>query len=274
MKRPTATTTLPRPAGLPSGADAGSSIDPRIRERRAGVLRSEARRRLRRALAVVGVVALVAGSWALLHSGLFSARVITVVGSAHTPQAQVTAAAGLARHPPLLDVDVAAAAAAVERLPWVRWASVERQWPDGVRITVAERRPSAVVAEPPPAHGWALVDRTGRVLAVAAVRPAGLVEVSGAAVTGRPGSTLRTLRGAVAVASSLPKAFAAQVGEISEASDGTVTLHLTSPVTVYLGSTSNLHQKYEDVAALLAQAQLRAGDVIDVSAPATPVVRP
>lgn len=264
----------PRPREPRSG---GARIDPRIRERRAGVLRSEARRRLRRALAVLGALGLAGGAWGLLHSPLFSARVVTVVGSARTPAAAVVAAAGLAGRPPLLDVNAAAAAAAVDRLPWVRRARVVRQWPDGVRITVVDRRPVAAVALGPPGRGWALLDRSGRVLALQPARPASLEEVSAPAASARPGapgSTTGAYSAALRVVVTLPPAFRAQVSEVVQGRGGAVTLHLTSPLTVYLGSTSGLHQKYEDVAALLSGAQLAAGDVLDVSAPAAPVVRP
>lgn len=49
-------------------------------------------------------------------------------------------------------------------------------------------------------------------------------------------------------------------------------LVLSTPVTVYMGSDADLHQKFEDVASILAGATLHDGDVIDVSAPGSPVV--
>jgi hypothetical protein len=59
---------------------------------------------------------------------------------------------------------------------------------------------------------------------------------------------------------------------VVEQSPQELTLQLTSPVTVDLGSTVQLRQKFEDVAAILAGASLHTGDVIDVSAPRAPVV--
>ncbi|MDA8310442.1 MAG: FtsQ-type POTRA domain-containing protein [Actinomycetota bacterium] len=250
-----------------------STIDPRIRARRAEVLRSQARRRLRAALSVLGVVVLLAGSWFALHSRLFAARVVTVVGSVHTPVDQVVAAAGLADHPPLIDVG-AAAAAGVERLPWVARATVTREWPDGVRIAVTERVPVAALEEAPPARGWALVDRHAKVLQVLAQPPAGLARVAGARAPGPPGTAVRGVGAALRIATSLPEAFARQVASVREDRAGDVTLQLTSALTVYLGSSEQLHAKYEDVAAILKGATLVAGSVIDVAAPATPVVRP
>ena len=260
------------PAGARAPADGREAIDPRIRARRAEVLRHEARRRLRVALCVLAVVFVVAGGWFALHSRLFAARVVTVVGAVHTPASQIVAAAGLADHPPLIDVG-AAAAAGVERLPWVAHATISREWPDGVRIAVQERSPVAVVQELAGA-GWAVVSRGAKVLTVAAAPPKGLPHVVLPGAPGPPGSTAHDAGAALAVATSLPRAFAGQVTSVAEDRAGDVTLQLTSGLTVYLGSTARLPQKYEDVAAVLQGATLVAGSTIDVAAPATPVVRP
>lgn len=256
----------------PGAAGRPVSMDPRMQERRADVLRQQARRRLRLALAALGVCLLVVAGWVVLHSRVFGARAVTVVGAPPGQRAAVVDAAGLAGAPPLLDVG-AANAAAVDRLPWVASATISRHWPDGVRIVVTQRTPVAAVAETSPSAGFAEVDRDGRVQGTVASLPAGLVQVTGTPPPGSPGTTLGGARAALTVASSLPKAFAAQVAQVEEGPGGAVTLKLTSPLTVYLGSTADLRAKYEDVAALLAGAKLASGDVIDVSAPSTPVLR-
>jgi cell division protein FtsQ len=223
--------------------------------------------------ALVVVAALAAGGWFLLHSRLLSARVVTVTGSAHTPAAAVVAAAGLARRPPLLDIDPAAVAARVERLAWVDTATVVRHWPDGVSISVVERTPVAVVTGGAAGGAWAEVDGGGRVLVAVAAPPAGLVRVVAPVTAGAPGSTLGpAARPGLSVAATLPPAFAGQVTEVDVGGGGQVTLKLTTPVTVNLGSTAQLAAKYEDVAALLARATLTAGDVLDVSVPESPLV--
>ena len=118
------------------------------------------------------MILLLVGAWFLLHSPLFSARSISVTGDVHESAAQVVAAAGLANHPPLLDVNGGAAAAAIERLPWVSSATVHVSWPDGVHIAVTEEIPRLVAGAP--GSMWAVVSADGRVLQVApGARPPG-----------------------------------------------------------------------------------------------------
>ncbi|HVX22920.1 MAG TPA: FtsQ-type POTRA domain-containing protein [Acidimicrobiales bacterium] len=334
------TATRPPAADRPPA----SRIDPRIRERRTAVTRAAGRRRRRILLAVVAVVVLVVAGWVFLHTKALAARSVTVVGSVHTPEATVVATAGLAGQPPMIDVDTGAAAARLERLPWVATATVSRQWPDGVRIAITERTPVAAVSTTsitsttstttqapagqggggpsttvapagagtttttapttttttttagssstttgsssttagssstatsttaPTAPGWALVDRTGRVLADVATPPAGLVHLVGPAPPGAPGTVLRSAQPGLQVAATLPKAFAGQVAEVDVDAAGQVNLKLTSPLTVDLGTTAQLRQKYEDVAAILAGAHLAEGDVIHVNVPESPTV--
>jgi len=250
------------------------AIDPRIRQRRVEVARGQGRRRLRVVLVLVTVAVVAAGAWAVLHGSLFSAKVLRVEGSTHTPAATVLATAGLAGHPPLLDVNPGVAAARLGRLPWVSTATVQRQWPDGVVVRIRERTPVAVVGLGSSAGsaGWAEVDRTGRVLADVTSAPAHLVRLTAAAGTSPPapppGRDLGPAdRAALTVAATLPPAFSSQVTAVVTEPGGTLDLQLTTPVTVSLGSTSQLPAKYEDVAAVLAGAPLQAGDTIDVSVP-------
>lgn len=262
-----------RPARAKEAREAGDAIDPRIRARRAEVLRDEARHRLKLAVVALAAVLVVLGGWLVLHSQLFSARVVTVVGSVHTPVSEIVDAAGLAQHPPLIDVN-GSTAARIEQLPWVAHATVAREWPDGVKITVVERTPVAAVHERAPGSGWAVVDRAGVVLTVDASQPAGMATVGGVVAAGAPGSVVASARPALEVAASLPAAFRAEVASVAQDPHGDVTLQLTSALTVYLGSTGGLSTKYEDVAAILAHGSLQAGDQIDVAVPNAPVVRP
>lgn len=71
-------------------------------------------------------------------------REIVVVGRRFTPAHEIVSATGLREGAPLLAFDPAAARADLERLPWIRSASVERRFPGTVRIDIAERRPVAL----------------------------------------------------------------------------------------------------------------------------------
>lgn len=265
---PTTTRPRPTPGGPPHPR---SRIDPRISARRTEVTRQQGRRRLRWVAVLVGVVVLLFGVWSLLHSSLFSARAITVVGATHETAAQIEAAAGLSDHPPLLDVHAGAAAQAIGRLPWVATASVSVNWPDGVRVAVTERVPRVIMAA---AGGqWAELSADGRVLADVTARPAGLVQLNAARAPGAPGTTVAGPDPVgLLVASTLPASFRAQVTQVTVEPAGWVQLAMTTPIQVDIGNGSQLPAKYEDVTAILAGAPLHNGDVIDVSVPKAPTV--
>ena len=171
-----------------------------------------------------------------------------------------------------MDVDRGAVSARVEQLPWVKSAAVAVSWPDGVRITLTEETPLAVVPE---AGGrWATVSADGRVLAVAPARPAGLRSLSRAAVPGRPrfGAAHPGRRRPPGRVTTLPPSFAAQVTGVTVEPAGWVQLAMTTPIVVDIGSATQLEAKYEDVSSILAGATLQSGDVIDVSVPRAPTV--
>ena len=133
-----------RPMNPPDAptVDERPAIDPRIRQRRVAIQRSQGRRRLRWIGGASGVLVLVAVVVGLLHTPLFSARVVSVSGAhPHTTDAAIVAAAGLDHQPPLISVDPGATAKRVETLPFIATAQVHRHWPDGVTISVTERVP-------------------------------------------------------------------------------------------------------------------------------------
>jgi POTRA domain, FtsQ-type len=267
------TTTRPRPVSSRSPRPR-AKVDPRISARRTEVTRQQGRRRLRVVGAVVIAAIVAFGVWSLLHSSLFSASAVTVVGATHETTAQIEKAAGLSTHPALLDVNAAAAERGLDALPWVRAALVTVHWPDGVRVVVAEQVPKLVM---PLTDGrWAELAASGRVLAVVAARPPGLMELTGPRPPGKPGGTLGASdRIGLEVAASLPPSFRAQVTAVnveSGASGAWVQLSMTTPILVNIGNASQLTAKYEDVTTMLANVALHNGDIIDVSVPGAPTV--
>jgi cell division septal protein FtsQ len=261
------TSTKPRPTASRPRAN----MDPRISARRTAVTREQGRRRLRVLVGLLLVTALLVGGWYALHSAVFSARAITVVGATHETAAQVEAAGDLTSDRPLIDINTGATAAAIAQLPWVQSAKVTVHWPDGVRVAITEAVPALTMAEP--GGKWAELSAKGRVLTLVAAQPPGLLVISGPTLPGAVGSTLTAAdRAALGVASTLPASFKAQVTAVRVEPGDWIQLALTTPILVDLGTTTQLTAKYEDVSSILAGATLHDGDVIDVSVPDAPTV--
>jgi cell division protein FtsQ len=251
------------------------SIDPRIRQRRVAIQRSQGRRRLRWVLAVGIVAAVVVGAVALLHTPPFSVRVVKVSGlHPRTSDTAIIAAAGLGGHPPMISVSLGGTAHRVEALPYIASATVARHWPDGITISVTERAP--VVQMAGPTTSWSVLDGFGRTLQVEAAQvPALVVLIVHTATGGVPpapvGKSLPpTADAGLKVARSLPKAFAAQVVSLTVAPDNTISMALNSGITVLLGTDTDLPTKYEDVATILDHETLHPTSTIDVTVPQSP----
>lgn len=246
---------------------------PRLAARRVAVARASGRRRLRRAVAVLALLALAGGGWTLVHSPLLAARHVRILGAAHTPVAEVLAVTGLGSSPPLVDVDPGAEAAALRQLAWVRAASVTRNWPDGVTVSIVERRPTAAL--PLVAGRFVLADASGRVLAAGVARPKGLVEVLAPARRARPGGQLPASDDALlAVAAGLPPSLRGEVQAVEPEEGGGVLLRLTAGPLVELGSAGDLAEQAVALATLLAKVPMEGILTIDLRVPDAPVLTP
>ncbi len=256
--------------GFGRGSPAG--VDPRLGERRRQVARQVAHRRRRRlAMAAAPVVAAVALVVAL-HSPLLAVRHVAVRGAVHTPAAEVAQVAGLAGHPPLVDVSPAVADRRLQRLPWVARAEVRRRWPDAVSVVVTERRPVAVLSRP---GGSAVVDGSGHVLTTAPWYGPVLPHVVTAVVSGAAGSVVApAVIPALTVAAALPPALRGRVVSISLGRSDGVVLQLGGGLSARLGPPMDLPAKFEALASVLAGAAPGGPAVIDVTIPNLPTVGP
>lgn len=219
------------------------------------------------------------GLWGLVRSSALDVDHIEVEGVVQVGADAARAAAGVRSGDPLFGVDLAAARAGVEALPWVADARVRRAFPNRVEIRVSERVPAAVVARP--AGGYALLDRSGRVLADTAERPAGLPELSGAGETPGPGAWQPGADPALDVVAALPASLRPLVAQATLAGDS-VTLQLVGGPgapgdlrrEIRMGRPEQLEAKAAALAALLERLAGRAVLYIDVRVPSAPVVGP
>lgn len=145
---------------------------------------ARARARAKRALSLLSVVAalgasLVGGRYAhkwLVSTARFGARDIAVSGLRHAGRDEVLVAARIFVGRNVLSIDGERAARAIEGLPWVARARVERRLPGTVRIAVEERSPAAILS----ASGLYLVAEDGSVFKrVAAGDPTDLPVITG-----------------------------------------------------------------------------------------------
>ena len=91
----------------------------------------------------------------------FVVRDIFVVGRGSTPKAPLLQALAVGSGAPILAIDLEAARARIQALPWVRQASVRRVLPDTIVVEIVERRPLALWQYD---KKFALIDEEGQVI--------------------------------------------------------------------------------------------------------------
>lgn len=155
--------TVNRRTVVPPAATAAPKERPAARVR--GSKLARARAQAKKVLSTVSLAAALVASlfggreahrW-LVTTPRFGARELRVDGAVHTSRDEVLRAAGVTPGRNVLSIDAERAARAVERLPWVSRARVERRLPDVVHVTVQERQPVAVLS----AGGLYLVGEDG-----------------------------------------------------------------------------------------------------------------
>jgi len=250
---------------------ATAPIDPRFRRRRIEVRRRAGRRRLRLITGMTVGVAAIGVAWGASRSPLLDVDHVRLTGATHTQPWKIIQTAGALPGRRMIDVDEAAAAHRIERLPWVAEARVRRRWPNTVSIQVRERAPAASV--PAATGGWALVDDRGRVLAPVASAPADRPALDGVPPAGPPGTLVpaRT-RAPLDVVRALTPAMLLRVGAVVRAPDGELQLRLRAGGVVRLGDTGRLEPKLVAAEAVLGDVDARHVAVLDVRVPDTPVL--
>lgn len=216
------------------------------------------------ALFAVAAVAIIAALvWGLLGSSLLVVRTVVVRGPHAVPKAEVVRAAHVVRGTPLARVNTAAVARRVEGITQVLSATVSRDWPDALVITITARTPALAV---PSGGGFALVDKFGVTVGQVARRPAGMVLLASAP----PAAALRgspAVFAAATVLQGLPARIGRLVLSVAAPSADAVTLHLRGGVTVRWGGIGRPSEKAAEL-EILMRTRARSYDVSD---PATAV---
>ncbi len=254
----------------PGAASGAGGLDPRLQARRHQVARQEGRRRLRLVAAATLAATLAIVVIAAANSSLLDVEQVTVAGAFRADPQQVAMATDLQTGQPLVKVQPAAVAAAVERVPWVDTARVHRGWQGTVTVTITERR--AVVAMPTGPR-FALVDPTGRQLEIVDTPPEGLLVLGGLEASGVPGQLVPAdALPAVASLERLSPEIAALTTGLS-VEGGQVFLQLGSTGQAEIGDDRDLDAKMVALETVLARVDLACVSVIDVRVPSAPTVR-
>ena len=259
-----------RPAATSLPPVARTRPDPRILARRIAVRRDEGRKRLRRLVACAAGLGAIGLGAAATRTHLLDVDEVTVDGAERVPLDAVldaVTAAGAELGTPLVDIDEGAVTAAVEQLPAVAAADVDRRWPGGLVVRITERIPVAVV---PAASGVALVAADGVVVDVLSSPPADLPLLSGLPDDLEPGAVVDA-PDLLAVAAALPPGITASVADIVASDDG-VELRLGDGGTARLGPPAELGPKLVAVATVLEQVDLTCLAVLDVRVPSAPAI--
>ena len=239
---------------------------PPTRARTARTPKASVRRR-RRLLALGLVVAvLLAIGYGVSRSPLLAVDTLAVKGTSHLTAEQVLDAAGVHEGDAMVWIDTSAAVSGIEALPYVRGASLQREWPDTVRITVHERVPVAWIDGP---GGKALVDRTGRVLETVEAAPQAMPQLNGAKTVPPPGGTVDAV-GAARVAGALTGLTAAGTSSV-DVTDNGIVVHLLNGPEIRMGEPTQAGVKIRAALAVLDDLQDAPPTYVDVSVPTNPV---
>jgi cell division protein FtsQ len=215
--------------------------------------------RVRLALVVVVISAVVLAAVVISRSSLLTVRTIDVTGASRLTPARVIARAHIDESTNALWLDEHAVERRLERHPWISEAYVSVGLPSTVRISIVERTPVAVATN---RFGELYIAADGTSLG-RANDDAGLPLIE---------STRRD--GAAAALAAMPVAVRSAVESVEYGADGSLDVHLHDGVRVVYGPADRLVAKGLVVERILAWAEESGEqlDSVDVTAPGSPAV--
>ncbi|MDX6538066.1 MAG: cell division protein FtsQ [Gaiellales bacterium] len=244
------------------------------------------RRRAAAVLAAAVVCAAAAGAvelgylW-LKGSGTFQLRSVAVRGGSESDRLAVRdAVARAAAGRSLLALSPARVAGAIEHVPTIRLATVDRDFPHTLRIHIVPERPVALAVGP---GGYrSLVAASGRVLRV--FQPGEAVPVLPHVWTQRerpiPGGSMRAAdaQAALETLAARPSDFSAHVANVKVDPERGLVMRLRGGLDIVLGPPLQLTEKLRAAAWVLRRYSTSAERAqlvyADVTAPERPAVMP
>jgi len=255
-----------------------ANVDRALLLRRKALKQAEGRRRLALLCLAVAVVLAPAGYWLLANSSAFAVSGISVSGGGAIVGAEVrAAAAGSVGGRSLLQVDAGDVARAVERLPYVRTATVDRSFPHTLTIRITTYRPAAVVRSGKATY---LVSSDGRVLSEGAPEKSRLPVVRVArGLSLAPGRQVPAgaITAALSVLRAVPESFTHRVGHVHQlvTADSGIVAVIGRGLQVRLGPATQLDLKLRVAVRVLRSMQpatRSALGYVDVSVPGRPAL--
>lgn len=229
------------------------------------------RHRVRRTVLVwvASVLAVAAVVWVALFSpvlGTDPAKVEitgegTVIDVAQVQQI-VSGVSGV----PLPRVDTIGLREQILSLNGVRDATILREWPDGLSVTLESREPVAAV---PHQGAYVLLDRDGVQVLTVEVAPDGIPEIG----VSLDEEGARSLRAARIVLNALPPELRAEVAEVTAETQDAVAMTLRDGAVVEWGNGEDAALKVKVLQTLRALPENQGVTLYDVSAPTMPITR-
>jgi cell division protein FtsQ len=219
---------------------------------------------------ILGGIAVVVLAVAAANSPFFHVRSLRVTAEGRLGADQVAKLSGVSSRDNLIFLNTSLVRDRLLTSPWIGSASVNKDYPGTLVISVAERSPVAAVGS---GRDYVLVSSDGTAL-VPASSAGRYPTISGVAAPA-VGKKIASGVAAAEVAASMSLQTRAQVAAIQENADGTVTATLRTGGSIDYGLPTFLSQKSAALAALLVRAAAQHLPLwqADLSAPQAPSAR-
>ncbi|TCD53963.1 FtsQ-type POTRA domain-containing protein [Alloscardovia theropitheci] len=160
----------------------------------------------------------------------------------------------------------------IDSIPGVGKAEVSKQFPHGINVTITEETPTALLYAQDKKN-YVAVDAKAQQIATVNEASAGIPVIN--VPTVKSGLRNETVLQSIAVLAALDAGTRSQVVSTTANTQDSITTVLSSGYTIVWGNSSNMDSKQQIVAKIIQQLQAEGSSqmIIDVSAPARPIIR-